>query len=155
MEEMNQSPEVPQSGQPQGMSQPPAYAPPPPPRAWRKKPKSRPPIPMKFLAACVLGIILLTSGMIVQASVSFIIVLGEDILDPAEYDRNLVKNIGAIGSIISLIGTMILAIGLLSAGFLARDISPNARMGLFIAAGLVLGLVFGLSAGMTILPFYY
>ncbi|MCJ2563149.1 MAG: hypothetical protein LN417_03555 [Candidatus Thermoplasmatota archaeon] len=109
---------------------------------------------MKFLAACAVGIVILTTGMIVQTSVSFIVVLGEDILDPTEYNRNLVKNIGAIGKIISLIGTMILAIGLLSAGFLARDISPNARMGLFIAAGLVLGLVFGLSAGMTISPFY-
>jgi len=109
---------------------------------------------MKFLAVCVLGIIMLTSGMIVQTSVSFIVVTGEDILDPAEYDRNLVKNVGAIGSIISQIGTMILAIGLLSAGFLARDINANARMGLFIAAGLVLGLVFGLSTGMTISPFW-
>lgn len=154
MEEMNQSPEVPQSGQPQGMSQPPAYAPPPPPRAWRKKPKPRPPIPKKFLVACALGIVILTTGMIVQTSVSFIVVLGGDILDPAEYDRNLVKDVTAIGRIISQIGTMILAIGLLSAGFLAREISPNARMGLFIAAGLVLGLIFGLSAGMTISTFY-
>ncbi len=85
---------------------------------------------------------------------AFIVVLGEDILDPAEYDRNLVKNIGGIGNIISLIGTMILAIGLLPAGFLARDVGPNARMGLFIAAGLVLGLVVGLSADMTIWPCY-
>lgn len=109
---------------------------------------------MKFLAVCVLGIIMLASGIIVQTSVSFIVVAGEDILDPAEYDRNLVKNIGAIGSIISQIGTMILAIGLLSAGFLARDVNPNARMGLFIAAGLVLGLIFGLSSGIPIFPFF-
>ena len=109
---------------------------------------------MKFLAACVLGIIILTTGMILQTSVSFIIVPTEDLFEPAEYDKNLVKNIGTIGSIISQIGTMILAIGLLSAGFLARDISPNARMGLFIAAGLVLGLIFGLSVSIPILPFY-
>jgi len=153
VEEMSQNPGVPQSGQ-QGMPQPPVYAPPPPPRGLGKRPKGPPPIPAAFLAICIIGLLVMTCGLIVQTSATFLVVISDDLFSEPEYDKNLVKNVTTVGKIIAQIGAMVLAMGLLSAGFLARDISANARMGLFIAAGLVVGLFFGLSSGMTISTYY-
>jgi len=142
VEEIPQTPEAPQPA-------PPAY-PPPVAQQWTPQ-QAPPPIPGKFLALCVAGIVLLTCGVLIITSSQFIVDLESTPWDGG-YDRNLVKNIGVIGKILSMIGTMLLVLGMMAAGFMARDISPNTRMGLFIAAGLIVGLVFGMALMYSFFP---
>lgn len=52
----------------------------------------------------------------------------------------------SIGRATTLMGGLVLALGLLMTGFLAKRIAPNVRVGLIIAAALIIGLFLGLTS---------
>lgn len=143
---MEEAPQTLEAPQPAPVAYPPPVA-----QQWTPQ-QAPPPIPGKFLALCVAGIILLGCGVLIIASSQFIVDVEASMWDDG-YDKNLVKNIGVVGKILSMIGTMLLVLGMMAAGFMARDISPNTRMGLFIAAGLIVGLVFGTALMYSLFPF--
>lgn len=143
MEEPAQAPEVPQPSQPPAAQPPPAPAPVPPQPAQQWGPPKEPaPIPKMFLGLCVAGIILIACGVMILVSAQFIVDAESDPWDDT-YDENLVKNVGLVGKVIAMVGVMLLVLGLVAPGFMTPDLNPNTRMGLFIAAGIIVGLLFG------------
>lgn len=75
-------------------------------------------------------------------------------MEGGDYDPNVVKNIGLIGKIIVQVGTILLALGFVMAGFfvMERSISKDTHKGLFVAAALVIGLIIGVT--MMLMGFF-
>ncbi len=71
-----------------------------------------------------------------------------------DYDRNVVKNIALIGKIIVQVGVILLALGLVMAGFfvMGRSLSKDTHKGLIVAAALVIGLIIGVT--MMLMGFF-
>lgn len=91
-----------------------------------------PSIPTQFFAVCLVGIVLIMSGFLAIAWAFSI----------DDYDKyEFIEDLTGWGWILTQLGGLSLALGLLSAGFLARDISQNTRMGLIVSSSLILGLL--------------
>ncbi len=95
------------------------------------RPQRSPNVPMKFFAICLLGILMMMSGFILVSWASFV-----DDYDDYEFRDNL----RSCGWILSQPGGIVLVVGLLSAGFLAPNISQNTRLGLIVSGALIVGL---------------
>ncbi len=91
-----------------------------------------PSIPKQFFSVCLVGIVLIMGGFLAIAWA-----LSIDDYDQYEFREDLT----GFGMILTQLGGLLLALGLLSAGFLARDISQNTRMGLIVSSSLILGLL--------------
>ncbi|UCD92123.1 MAG: hypothetical protein JSV43_07830 [Methanobacteriota archaeon] len=96
----------------------------------------------KFQALCVAGVIIMACGVIVIASSQFMVDL-----ETGDYDRNAVRNVALIGEIVILVGTILLVLGLMMAGFYAmsRSLGEGTHKGLFAASVLIIGLIIGLT----------
>jgi xanthine/uracil permease len=108
--------------------QPQASAPPP---LERPKPTTvrqdiSPQVPPIYLAICITGLIILTIGAIIGHSTYLI------------DDYDLARDVRIYGQIIMLVGVSLLSIGLLSAGFAAKDLSPRNRSTLYLAAVIII-----------------
>jgi hypothetical protein len=82
-----------------------------------------PALPTSFLILCLVGVVVITVGAILGTSASLI---------TDDYDE--MRDIQTYSRIILLIGVALLVIGLLAAGFFAKDLSPRNRSTLYIAA---------------------
>jgi hypothetical protein len=89
-----------------------------------------PTIPKKYFLICLLGVLLIMIGLagIFQSFFVDYYCVGRCV-NPAVY-----------GWFVAQMGGLTLALGFLSAGFLAKNISQNTRMGLILAAALIIGL---------------
>lgn len=95
------------------------------------RPQRSPTIPKKFFVVCLLGILVMMGGFIAVSWASFI-------HDYHHYEFR--DNLRNSGWILSQLGGILLVVGLLSAGFLAPNISQNTRLGLILSAAIVVGL---------------
>jgi len=94
------------------------------------QPQKSPAIPMRFFLFCLVGILLILGGFIVLSWASFLD-------DYHQYE--LREDLQRSGWILTQIGGILLALGMLCAGFLARSISQNTRLGLILGATIVIG----------------
>lgn len=72
--------------------------------------------------------------MIMIGYVVFSLALADNVQD------DLRNDLGLFGWATSQIGGIVLAMGMLATGFMAKDISQNTRLGLILGATLVIGL---------------
>ncbi len=88
------------------------------------------PVPMAYLVICITGMVILAIGALYGASGS---------LSTIDWDQR--QDIMVYGRMVMIVGGMILSVGLLAAGFAAKDINPRNRSTLFIVAVVVLVLL--------------
>ena len=94
-----------------------------------------------YIIAIIIGIILICVGLIIKTAVIYYLVLSGD--GP--------RIAFGTGELLKFIGLMIFSIGIIYGALLDRTLNPYIRLGMFIALGLVIGLL-----GTNInLPSYY
>jgi hypothetical protein len=89
-----------------------------------------PSIPKKFFLICLLGVLLIMIGL-AEIFWSFFV---------DYYCVGRCVNPAVYGWFVAQMGGLTLALGFLSAGFLAKNISQNTRTGLILATALTIGL---------------
>jgi hypothetical protein len=87
------------------------------------------PVPVKFLLPCFLGLIIIIVGYLIFGGATTI-----------EGNWDLRQTLLIAGFFAAQIGGAILSAGLFVAGFLAKGISQNTRLGLIVSGALVVGL---------------
>ena len=127
--------------------QPPMPMPPPP-------PGFRPPGSVGYVALIIFGIIMLMVGSMIYVSWGFMDDPDSSDNDnygkeSEEYSDNI-RTITTTGSIIQNIGLIILSIDLIIGATQDKNLSPNVRLGMLIAMGIIIG--FGISS--SYIPYY-
>ena len=74
--------------------------------------------------------------------------------DDAERYKDTTRVIRASGGILQLIGVTFLCLGMVVLGIYNKNLSPYVRLGLLIAAGLIIGLKFG-GGGGNFISYYF
>lgn len=118
----------PQAPGPQPMA--PAPLPPERPRPTTVRQDISPPVHPAFLVICIIGIAVLTIGALYGATGSF-----------STHDWEERQDITVHGRMVVVIGAALLSVGLLAAGFAARDISPRNRSTLYMAGVIIMAIV--------------
>lgn len=94
------------------------------------------PIPRVWVVLMLLGILTLITGLVVSSSSNFLITRTDRY--ESTCDRNLVKNVVTVGTMLIQSGVLVLVLGMFLGGATSPSLEKGPRASLFIAGALVL-----------------
>ena len=120
------------------------------PPAIQHPPQMYPPVKKGYVTLATIGIVILLIGGIITVSVGFLKQPDSDDYDDTEDYHNAVEGyndlrriIPTLGAVIQYVGVILFALGLLTGGLTDTELSPNIRLGILIALGIIVGLMAG------------
>ncbi len=109
------------------------------------------PIPRIWVVLMLLGILTLIAGLLVSSSSNFLITRTDRY--ESTCDRNLVKNVVTVGTMLIQSGALALVLGMFLGGATSPSLEKGPRAAIFIAGALVV--IFSLWLPGSFLPTYY
>ncbi len=109
------------------------------------------PIPRIWIVLMLLGILTLIAGLVVSSSSNFLITRTDRY--ESTCDRNLVKNVVTVGTMLIQSGALVLVLGMFLGGATSPSLERGPRASLFIAGALVL--IFSMWLPGLLLPAVY
>ncbi len=116
------------------------------PPAVQQPPHMYPPVKKGYVTLAIMGIIILLIGGMVTVSVGFLEQPDSDDYDDGQSYQDamdgysdLRRIIPTLGSVIQYVGVILFAIGMLTGGLTDNELSPNVRLGILIALGIIVG----------------